>query len=189
MKTINYPLEELVQDASIKGKEALIESFKSILESNKDYMKKADIICYSITSIDTRVDAIDEQLDHLINLKKRLLSAKEISLEAGATALNYYGISKIEGSAFASITVSKPINSNKKRLVITNEDALIEQGFFKMIKVLDKQRVIDEYVSGTYKRFLEQHTRLENIFKEQKSKLQINKRDLTWNDGSIGAAS
>lgn len=181
MKTVNYPLERLVQDASRKDGAALVDSFKAILESNKDYRRKADYIAYAITSIDTRVESIDEQLDHLTNLKKRLLSAKDVSLEAGAIAFDYYGVSKIGGSAFESVIVTKPINSNKQKLVITNRVALIEQGFFKYEKVLDSQRVLDEYIEGTYQVFLNQHTRLENVFKQQKSKLVVNKRVIEKN--------
>ena len=178
MKTINYPLETLVQEATVNDKAVLVDSFKAILESNKDYMRKADYIAYAITSIDTRVESIDEQLDYLQNLKKRLLSAKEISQEAAAIALNYYGISKLEGSAFESITVSKLINSTKQRLVVVNETALIEQGFYKLKKVLDTKRLLEEYEEGTYKAFIQEHTKLENVFKEQNSKLQVNKRSL-----------
>lgn len=176
MKTINYPLETIVQEATIKNKNILVDSFKTILDSNKDHMRKADYIAYAITSIDTRVQAIDEQLEHLLNLKKRLQTSKDLALEAAAIALNYYGIAKLEGSAFESITVSKAIQSTKQRLVVTNEDALIAQGFFKYKKVLDKQRVMEEYIDGVYKKFIELNTRLENVFIEQKSKLVVNKR-------------
>lgn len=177
MKTVNYPLEELLQEAHSKDKNILVNSFKAILETNKDHMRKADYICYAITSIDSRIDAIDEQLEHLINLKKRLSQAKDISLEAGAEAFEFYGITKIEGSAFESITTTKPIESNKQKLVIIEEEPLIEQGFFKYKKVLDKQRVLDEYLDGTYKKFIEQHTKLENVFQSMPSRLQVNKRD------------
>lgn len=191
MKTVNYPLETIVQEATIKDKNMLVESFKTILESNKDHMRKADYIAYAICSIDTRIQAIDEQLDHLINLKKRLNTSKDVALEAAAIALNYYGISKLEGSAFESITVSKAIKSTKKRLVVTNAEELINQGFFKYEKVLDTKRVMEEYQEGTYKEFIELNTRLENVFIEQKSKLQVNKRSLDYSsiDSNIGLAS
>ena len=39
MKTVNYPLETIVQEATIKDKNMLVESFKTILESNKDHMR------------------------------------------------------------------------------------------------------------------------------------------------------
>ncbi len=195
MKTVNYPLEELLQEANVKDKTMLVDSFKAILDSNKSHYRIADVICYAISSIDTRIESIDEQLAYLINLKKRLLNAKDIALEAGAIAFNDYGISKLDASVFESITVSKPISSSKKRLVVTNEKALIEQGFFKYEKILDKQRVMDEYINGTYKKFIEQHTRLENVFKEENSKLIVNKRvapnysSAGANDDSIGVAS
>ena len=53
MKTVNYPLEVAVQNVTYKNKEDLVESYKAVLESNKDFMRKCDYICYSITSINT----------------------------------------------------------------------------------------------------------------------------------------
>lgn len=195
MKRVNYPLEELLQEANVKDKVMLVNSFKAILDSNKSHYRIADVICYAISSIDTRIESIDEQLAYVTNLRKRLINAKDVALEAGAIAFNDYAISKLDGSVFESITVSKPINSSKKRLVVINEEALIGQGFFKYEKVLDTKRVMDEYINGSYKEFIEQHTRIENVFKEENSKLIVNKRVVQnytstrtkWN--SIGVAS
>lgn len=187
MKTVKYPLEELLQEATIKDKAMLVDSFKAILESNKSHYRISDVICYAISSIDTRVESIDEQLAHLINLKKRLINAKDVALEAGAIAFNDYGISKLDGSVFESITVSKPISKTKKRLVVVNEKALIDQGFFKYEKVLDTQKVIDEYLNGLYKEFIEQCIRVENVF--ENSKLIVNKRVAPYSFSSSNVAS
>lgn len=177
MKTINYPLEMAIQNATHQNKKDLVRSYKAVLESNKDFMRKCDYICYSISSIDTRVNTIDEELNHLISLKARLLDTQQIALEAGVEAFNYYGISKLEGSVFESITVSKPIQSNKKRLVVLNEKPLIENGFYKTVKVLDKQRLISEYQDGTYIDFIKLHTRLENVFENKRASLIIKRRE------------
>jgi len=177
MKTVNYPLEVAVQNVTYQNKEALVERYKAVLESNKDFMRKCDYICYSISSINTRVKAIDEELEHLIGLKTTLQDAQQIALEAGVEAFDYYGISKLEGSVFKSITVSKPIESNKKRLVVLDEQSLIENGFYKTIKVLDKQKLLDEYADGTYIDFIKQHTRLESVFEKKRASLIINRRE------------
>lgn len=176
MKTVNYPFEVAVQNATLQSKESLIQSYKAILESNKDFMRKCDYICYSIASVDTRVQAIDEELEHLIVLKSKLLKAQQVSLEAGAEAFDYYGISKLEGSVFESITVSKSVESTKQQLVVLNENALIEGGFFKTVKVLDTQQLLQEYSNGTYTDLIKQHTRLENVFKPRKTQLVVNRR-------------
>lgn len=176
MKTVNYPFEVLVQNATVQNKQSLVESYKTVLESNKDFMRKCDYICYSIASIDTRVKAIDEEFDYLTKLKITLLEAKQIALEAGADAFAYYGISKLEGSVFESITVSKPVESTKQKLVIVNEKALIDGGFFKTVKVIDTQQLLEEYSNGTYTDFIKQHTRLENVFEPRKAQLVVNRR-------------
>jgi len=178
MKTVNYPFEVLVQNATVQNKQSLVESYKTVLESNKDFMRKCDYICYSIASIDTRVSAIDEELEHLVRLKKNLLEAQQVAFEAGAEAFAHYGISKLEGSVFESITVSKAIGSDKKRLVIVDEKPLIENGFYKTVKVLDTQKILEEYSNDTYTDFIKLHTRIENIFEPQVAKLVINKREM-----------
>lgn len=51
----------------------LVDSFKrNILDSNKSHYRIADVICYAISSIDTRIESIDEQLAYLTNLKKKI---------------------------------------------------------------------------------------------------------------------
>ena len=52
MKTTRYKFEQTVQNASDNNKEWLKEEFRSILESDKDYTRKADYIGFSVLSID-----------------------------------------------------------------------------------------------------------------------------------------
>ena len=55
MKTTRYKFEQMVQSANDKSREWLKDEFRAILESDKDYTRKADYIGFSILSIDTRI--------------------------------------------------------------------------------------------------------------------------------------
>ncbi len=61
MKTTRYKFEQTVQSANDKSREWLKEEFRSILESDKDYTRKADYIGFSVLSIDTRIQKRDKR--------------------------------------------------------------------------------------------------------------------------------
>ena len=56
-----------------KSIEWLKEEFRAILESDKDYTRKADYIGFSVLSIDNRIQSIDEEIKELQELKERAL--------------------------------------------------------------------------------------------------------------------
>ena len=55
MKTTRYKFETTVQSATAKTKEWLKDELRAILESDKDYTRKADYIGFSVLSIDKRM--------------------------------------------------------------------------------------------------------------------------------------
>ena len=107
MKTTRYRFEQAVQEVQTDTIDLLKDEFKSILESNKDFTRKADYIGFSIVSLDAKVASLDEEIKELQQLKKSLKSAKEITLITGAKVFEEYGIDKIEGAGISSITMSK----------------------------------------------------------------------------------
>ena len=174
MKTTRYRFETAVQSATAKTKEWLKDELRAILESNKDYTRKADYIGFSVLSIDTRIQSIDEEIKELQELKKTLKTAKEIVVETGAEIFTEYGIDKLDGSGISSITFTGATTIDKTKLVIENTEALIKAGFYK--KVLDEDMLRDLYDNPNYSDIIRIHTRLEVTSTPKPAKIKINKR-------------
>lgn len=180
MKTTRYKFETAVQGVTEKTKEWLKDEFRSILESDKDYTRKADYIGFSVLSIDQRIQSLDEEIKELQGLKKQLKIAKEIVLETGAQIFLEYGIDKLDGAGISSITFTGAVTQDKSKLVIDNADALVEAGFFK--KVVDEEMVQQYYTSDKYGHIIQEHAHIEVISTPKPAKIKINKRRITANN-------
>jgi len=174
MKTTRYQFEVAVQGATTKTKQWLKDEFKAILESNKDYTRKADYIGFSISSIDDKVNTIDEEIKELQTIKKNLKLAKATALEVGAEVFNEFGVTKLEGAGISSITCTKATNSTQTKLVILEPQPLIDAGFYT--KVLDEKRLLERFNDGEYLPLIQKYTRVETTNISKPSKLKVNKR-------------
>jgi len=174
MKTTRYKFETIVQNTTEKSKAWLKDEFRAILESDKDYTRKADYIGFSILSIDNSIQSIDEEIKELQGLKKSLKTAKEIVLQTGAEIFLEYGIDKLEGAGISSITYTGAVTQDKSKLVIDNADALIEAGFFR--KVVDTDMVMQFYTSDKYAHIIQEHAHIDVISTPKPAKIKINKR-------------
>ncbi len=182
MKTTRYKFEQTVQNASEKTVDWLKDEFRAILESDKDYTRKADYIGFSVLSIDQRIQSIDEEMKELQGLKKQLKTAKEIVLQTGAQIFLEYGIDKIDGAGISSITFTGAVTADKSKLIIDDPNALIEAGFFK--KVVDEEMVSTYYTSEKYGHIIQQYSRLEVTSIAKPAKIKINKRRSSSNNTS-----
>jgi len=180
MKTTRFKFETAVQSATAKTTEWLKEEFRAILESDKDYTRKADYIGFSVLSIDQRIQSLDEELKELQGLKKQLKTAKEIVLQTGAEIFLEYGIDKIDGAGISSITYTGAVTQDKSKLVIDNADALIEAGFFR--KVVDEEMVAQYYTSEKYGHIIQEHAHIEVVSTPKPAKIKINKRRASINN-------
>ena len=190
MKTTRYIFEKSVQEVKENTKSWLTDEFKSILESDKDFTRKADYIGFSILSIDAKVASIDEEIKELQALKKKLKSAKDIALQTGAGVFKEYGIDKLEGAGISSITISKPTPTSKIKLTIHNKDNLIEAGFYK--KIIDDKAILDFYNSGKCLDTINANCSIEILKDVKPTKLKINKRrncNGSVNNELLGVAS
>ena len=160
-KLTRYRFEAIVQDTTEIGKEYLSNEFINILESNKPYQSKADYIGYSILSIDEKINLLDDEIENLKAYKQKLKTAKEIALSVGAKVFQNYGITKIEGAGISSITVTNATETTKLELTIKNEEALIEQGFYK--KVLDENKILQSYMNRDFKEFIEEYADIKPV--------------------------
>jgi len=174
MKTIRYRFEQAIQEAKEDNSNWLIDEFKSILESNKDFTRKADYIGFSILGIDSKVASLDEEIKELQELKRNLKLAKEVTLTTGAKVFKEYGIDKIEGAGISSITINNPKPTSKVVLTIHNEYNLIDVGFYK--KVIDKDAVLEAYNSGSYLDVINANCTVEIQKDKKHAKLKVNRR-------------
>jgi hypothetical protein len=174
MKTTRYKFEQTVQEVKEETTSWLKDEFKAILESDKDFTRKADYIGFSIVSIDDKVASIDEEIKELQELKKKLKAAKEITLTTGATVFQSYGIDKIEGAGISSITVTQESTKSKSTLEILNEEALIKLGYFKIS--LDEEAVIEALSSPEELENIITYARLNVLETTSTARLRINKR-------------
>lgn len=173
-KTTRYHLEKVVESASVNNIDYVKEEVRSVLQSNKPYESKCDYLGYSILSIDNKIALLDEQLKELKEYKSKLKEAKAIVLEAGAKVFSEFGIDKIEGAGISSITLSRELMTKKCSLVVSNKEALINAGFYKVD--LDEKAVLDAYADNEYKDLILQNAtvRVEEI--KTPSRLRVNKR-------------
>lgn len=174
MKTTRYHLEKVVEGASANNIDYVKTEIQDVLESNKPYQSKCDYLGYSITSIHDKVNLLDEQISELKEYKQKLKDAKALVLEVGAKVFSEYGIEKIEGAAFSSITISKELVSSKTSLVVKNEKELIDAGFYKL--VLDEKAILQSFNDGDYKDLILQNCSIETKEVITNPKLRINKR-------------
>jgi len=174
MKTQRYRFEREIEQVKKESKAWLREEFKAILESDKHYTRKADYIGFSIASIDDKVKSIDEEIKELQQLKKNLKEAKEIAQEVGAEVFAEYGVQKLEGIGISSITINEMKEKTKEILLISNEDKLIELGYFK--KVLDEEKVKDALLDADNRQKILAYADIKISKEIIPAKLRINKK-------------
>ena len=174
MKTTRFSFEKAVQEVSQNNTECLKEEFISILEADKEFTRKADYIGFSITSIDNKIASLDEEIQQMQDIKKKLKSAKDIALTVGAEVFAQFGVEKLEGAGISSITVSPETSSSKITLVAKDEAMLIRAGFCKT--VVDMDMVNKKYSAGEYLDIITAYTTDTVITKSKPAKLKINKR-------------
>jgi hypothetical protein len=174
MKTTRYQFERDIEGANSSNADWLKQSFQSILESDKHFTAKADYIGYSILSIDEKVQSLDDQIKELQAVKKRLKEAKEVAVTIGAEIFNAYGIDKLEGTGISSITVTDSKSSTATELIIHDEKALMDLGYY--YKILDAARVMDDFTKADERSILEPYCDVVLTTTTTASKLKINKR-------------
>lgn len=174
MKTTRYNFEKTLQEVKENNIDWLKDEFRSILESDKDYTRKADYIGFSILSIDEKVSSIDEEITELQTLKKNLKSAKDIALTTGANIFKEYDIQKIEGAGISSLTLTNASQKTKTILTPIDEDLLIKSGFYK--KVLDMDAIINAYEYNNYTELINKACKIDKVTTTTEAKLKVNKR-------------
>ena len=174
MKTTRYRFEQMVQDVKPTSTEWLTEEFRAILESEKDFTRKADYIGFSIASIDDKVTSIDEEIKELQQLKKNLKSAKAIALTVGAEVFASYGIDKLEGAGISSITITPAVEKFTSKLDILDEAAIIRAGYYT--KIVDEDALLEAVQYKHRRELIKDAYKITLVDTSSPAKLRINKR-------------
>lgn len=149
MKTTRYRLEREMERAAEarESREWLSGEIRAVLEDeSRDYTRKADYIGLSVAAIDDKIKSIEEEIKELQALKAQMREAKRIAQEVAAEVLTDYGITKIEGAAISSLTITPAKEKTKQTLIIEDEEALIAAGYSKT--VVDTEAVKDTLLFG-----------------------------------------
>jgi len=174
MKTTRYRFQTAIEAVQEDSTQWLIDEFKSILESEKEFTRKADYIGFSIAGIDSKLASLDEEIKELQQYKKRLKSAKELALTTGAKVFSDYGIEKLEGAGISSITLTKPTTKAVQSLELIDPDQLIAMGYGKTI--VDEEAVMNAFNSTDTKSLVQNYAKLSTEEVTTIPKLKINKR-------------
>ncbi|MDP2077955.1 MAG: hypothetical protein Q8J85_07880 [Sulfuricurvum sp.] len=156
MKMTNYRLQTEMEHIKPENQDFFKNYVRQVLESNKPYHAKADYLGLSIQEIDNKISYLADDIKEMSALKKSLMEAKTVALEAIASVLSEYGIDRLDGTVISSITITPKKIKLTETFKIIDEQALIQLGYYSV--VVDEQAVreamstlegmneVDEYV-------------------------------------------
>ena len=156
MQTTNYRLLTQIEHIKSDNPEWFKHYIRQVLESDKPYYAKADYIGLSLQELQNKIDYLSEDIQEMQLYKKRLTAAKERALEVSASVLAEYGIDRLDGALISSLTIIPARTKLSEKFHITDADALIKLGYFKVtvdeeavkeaMQSLELMDLIDPYV-------------------------------------------
>lgn len=180
MKMTNYRLQTEIENIKTDKQEWFKDYVRQVLESNKPYYAKADYLGLSIKEIDNKISYIADDIKELQALKKNLTTAKAIALEATATVLAEYGIDRLDGTAISSITITPKKTKLKETFSITNPQALIELGFYKV--TVDEESVKEAMLTVEGMDSIDRYVEVGISKEEIPAKIKVNARRSSSNN-------
>jgi hypothetical protein len=184
--TQSTPLEQSIvglHTDNPETKEWFYGSIVSILQNEAmPYFTKADKIANAFMNIDSKIQYIKEQTKLLQQIKKQLELSRNNAKEQVAKALSSFDVSKLEGVAISSITITPASQTNKTLVEPINKDALIRAGYFTV--VVDMKAVEKALYSADQRHEVEGYvdTRIETI--QKSASIRINKRKVVKSDST-----
>lgn len=145
MQTTNYRLLTEIQNIKADNPEWYKQFVRQILESDKPYYAKADYIGLSIMELQNKIDYLSDEIKSMSALKKSLMEAKTVALEATASVLSEYGIDRLDGAMISSITITPSKTKLTETFKIIDPQALIQLGYCSV--VVDEQAVREAMVT------------------------------------------
>lgn len=194
MQNLTTQSSQLEQDlialntGTTQSKEWFNQSVMNILKApTQSSFAKADRVAEAFISLDVKIDYIKEQQKILASLKKQLELAKSTAKVEVSNALISLGVTKLEGLAISSITVSKATDKSVAKLVIMNEDALFNAGFFTI--ELDRKAIEKALLSADQRHEVEQFADMKIELIHKPATIRINKRKTVAQDEPIHLAA
>lgn len=180
MKMTNYRLQTEIENIKIDKQEWFKDYVRQVLESNKPYHAKADYLGLSIQEIQNKIDYLSSDIKEMSALKKSLMSAKAIALEATATVLQEYGIDRLDGTVISSITITPQKTKLKETFKIINAEALIKLGFYTV--VVSEQEVRDSMLTVEGMDLIDSFVEVGVTQEEVPAKIKVNARRSSSNN-------
>lgn len=156
MKMTNYRLQTEMERIKPENQDFFKNYVRQVLESNKPYHAKADYLGLSIQEIDNKIAYLTDDIKEMSALKKSLMEAKTVALEAIASVLSEYGIDRLDGTVISSITITPKKIKLTETFKIIDEQALIQLGYCSVVvdeqavreamSTLEGMNTVDEYV-------------------------------------------
>lgn len=156
MKTTNYRLLTEIERIKPDNQSWYQNYIREILEASYPYYKKADYIGLSIQELQSKIDYLSEDIIEMTALKKSLMEAKAVALEATAAVLSEYGIDRLDGAMISSITITPSKTKLTETFKIIDPQALIQLGYCSVVvdekavreamSTLEGMDTIDPYV-------------------------------------------
>ena len=184
--TQSTPLEQSIVGLHTNNpetKEWFYGSIVTLLQNEAmPYFTKADKIANAFMSIDSKIHYIKEQTKLLQQIKKQLELSRSNAKEQVAKALTSFDVSKLEGVAISSITVTPASETSKTYVTPINKDALIRAGYFTV--VVDMEAVEEALYSADQRHEVEEYVdvRIETI--QKPASIRINKRKVVKSDST-----
>jgi len=181
MQKLTTQSSQLEQDlialhsGTTQSKEWFNQSVMNILKAPiQSSFAKADRVAEAFTSLDVKIDYIKEQQKLLASLKKQLELAKTYAKIEVSNSLISLGVTKLEGLAVSSITATKATDKSVARLVILDEDELLNRGFFKI--ELDKEAIEKALLSADQRDEVKDYADMTIELVHKPATIRINKR-------------
>jgi len=190
--TTNTPQLELdllsLHTQTSQSRDFFNQSLLNILQApTTSSFVKSDRIAEIFTSLDVKVAYIKEQQQLLACLKKQLEIAKTTGKEEVANALLSLGVKKIEGLTISSITATKATDKSVAKLVILDENELLNRGFFKV--ELDTEAIEKALLSADQRKEVEQYADMSIELVHKPATIRINKRKTVAQEEPISIAA
>lgn len=126
---------------------AKAENISAILDAKLEDtspQRVTDYVSFSIDNLDATINRIKEAEAELKAIKKEAELQKALVKVEVSKWLQDTGIDSLKGDITSSMKITEP--KPKENLIVTDEDALINQGYFKT--VLDKTAVKNDILNG-----------------------------------------
>ena len=157
---IRYPLVTEIENLSASSESSLDwfrDTIRNILESPKEIYKKVDSIALSLADVEARIIYVSDEIKAMGEIKKKLSLSRTTAQEIIAEIMAEYGIQKIEGVAVSSLSIIPEKKSYKEKIIVKNEQKLMEMGYVNFSVDLDsisadisdikKLEELDAYIS------------------------------------------